>query len=423
MELSIVRHRATRPDQRIGSLLVNPGGPGAGGIDFALNAPAIYGTRLVERFDIIGWDPRGTGTSEPAIDCVDGYDEYFAIDPTPDTPEEEAATAAAAEAFSASCEARSGADLLAHVSTRESATDMDRIRRALGDEQISYFGFSYGSELGATWATLFPETVRAAVFDGAVDPNRPDYERDIDQAAGFEAALDAFLADCGADVNCPFHNDGEPGTALDRLLADLDEQPLAVSPDRSPVNQGVAYMAIVNALYGEPLWPALAQALADAQRGDGEGLLRGYDEYFQRLPDGTYANLLEAFVAISCVDSDPDGDAPDDAELAGRFQAAAPRLWPTFTGADFCSSWPVEPAGSVPITAAGAGPILVVGTTGDPATPLESSRAMADALDEGAFVVVEADQHTGYGLNECIDDAVEDYLIELTVPADGLVCS
>ncbi|MGD9703035.1 MAG: alpha/beta hydrolase [Acidimicrobiia bacterium] len=421
--LNLVRHRATQPADRIGSLLVNPGGPGSDGAWLAENAPLIYGTRLVERFDIIGWDPRGTGASDPTVDCTDRYDPYFAIDPTPDTPEEEQIAEESVVAFGEACLRRMGADVLAHISTRESATDMDTIRQALGEEQISFFGFSYGSELGATWATMFPDTVRAAVLDGAIDPTVPDYENDLKQAAGFEASLDSFLAECASDRDCAFYNDGDPGAALDRLLLQLDESPLEVSDDRAPVNQGVALIAIGNAMYGEPLWPALADALAAAQRGDGEGLLDGYDEYFQRQSDGTYSNLLEAFVAITCVDSDPAETRPDEDELTKLFQEAAPRLWPTFAGEGFCETWPVPPAGTVQITGAGAGPIVVVGTTGDAATPLESTRAMADALEDATLVTVEADQHTGYGLNECVNDAVDDYLADLTVPDPGLVCA
>ncbi len=170
--LNLVRHRATDPDERIGSLLVNPGGPGLDGVWLAETAPLIY-PGLIERFDIIGWDPRGTGASDPAIDCVDSYDPYYALDPTPDTPEEEQVAEESRVEFGEACLRRMGAEVLAHVSTRESATDMDSIRRALGEETISYFGFSYGSELGATWATLFPDTVRAAVLDGASDPTAP----------------------------------------------------------------------------------------------------------------------------------------------------------------------------------------------------------------------------------------------------------
>ena len=226
----------------------------------AENAPLIY-PGLIERFDIIGWDPRGTGASDPAVDCVDRLRPV--LRPRPDAGH--AGGGADGEEsrveFGEACLRRMGAEVLAHVSTRESATDMDSIRRALGEETISYFGFSYGSELGATWATLFPDTVRAAVLDGASDPTAPDHENAVKQAAGFEAALDTFLAECADDTDCAFHNGGDPASALDELLVQLDESPLEVSADRAPVNQGVALIAIANAMYGEPLWPALAEAL------------------------------------------------------------------------------------------------------------------------------------------------------------------
>ena len=421
--LNLVRHRATEPDERIGSLLVNPGGPGSDGVWLAENAPLIY-PGLIEHFDIIGWDPRGTGASDPAIDCVDRYDPYYATDPTPDTPEEEQLAEESRIEFGEACLRRMGAEVLAHVSTRESATDMDSIRRALGEETISYFGFSYGSELGATWATLFPDTVRAAVLDGASDPTAPDHENAVKQAAGFEASLDTFLAECADDPDCAFHNGGDPASALDELLVELDESPLEVSADRAPVNQGVALIAIANAMYGEPLWPALAEALAAAQQGDGEGLLAGYDEYFQRQsgrdvhqpPRGVRRHL------VSRQRSRRAAARRRGADRSGsrRSRPACGRRSPQD---GFCETWPVPPAGAVEITGAGAGPIVVVGTTGDAATPLESSRAMADALEEGTLVIVEADQHTGYGVNECVVNAVDDYLIDLTVPEPGLVCS
>ena len=206
------------------------------------------------------------------------------------------------------------------------------------------------------------------------------------------------------------------------MLVALDESPLVVSPDRAPVNEAVAYMAIADALYDADFWPQLAQALADAEDGDGTGLLAGYDSYFQRNEDGTWPNVIEAMTAVLCADTDPGEPVPDEAELTARFQQAAPRLWPIFAGDSFCSEWPVPGAGRVVITGAGAGPIVVVGVTGDPATPLDSSRAMAGALEQGRLVVVEADQHIGYGLNDCVDDAVDTYLTELVLPPEGLVC-
>ena len=217
-DLFIARHRARDADNRIGSLLVNPGGPGFGGSDFALFAPQIFDEALLERFDIVGWDPRGTGESEPAIDCIDDYDPYFTeIDATPDSAAEREALVETAQDFARQCIGRNRT-IVGHVGTNDSARDMDTLRRALGEEQISYFGLSYGSELGATWTTLFPDTVRAAVLDGASDPNADALESSLQQTAGFEASLDTFLARCGADDDCAFHNGGDAEGAFDAYL-------------------------------------------------------------------------------------------------------------------------------------------------------------------------------------------------------------
>ncbi len=179
---------------------------------------------------------------------------------------------------------------------------MDAIRQALGVEQISYFGFSYGSELGGVWTTLFPSTVRAAVFDGASDPNAGALERTLQQGAGFEAALDTFLAQCSANSSCAFHNGGDAEGAFDRLMASLDENPLPSADGRAPVDRGVAVIALAQAMYCDSYWPAFERALEDAAAGDGAGLLQLFDSYFRRNPDGTYGNLIEAFQAINCAD-------------------------------------------------------------------------------------------------------------------------
>jgi pimeloyl-ACP methyl ester carboxylesterase len=299
---------------------------------------------------------------------------------------------------------------------------MNSIRLALGEEKISYFGFSYGSELGATWATMFPNTVRAAVFDGAVDPNASSIEAGMNQARGFETQLSTFLAQCSSRVTCAFHNKGNAEAAFDQLLIDIDAQPLVVSPNRTPVTQGVMFTAVAQAMYSDYYWPQLSDALADAQAGDGAGLLSLYDYYYQRKADGTYGNELEAFLAISCLD---DPGVRTIAEVDANvepFIAAAPRLGANFAYGYSCALWPVGQAEQVRITGVGAGPIVVVGTTGDAATPLSSTRKMATALEQGVLLVVEANQHTGYGTNECIVKAVDDYLIDLTVPKNELIC-
>ena len=419
--LFVKKRSVEDPAKRIGSLLVNPGGPGFGGSSLADDAYYYFSSDLLERFDIIAWDPRGTGESTPAVDCVDTYDEYFGLDSPPDNDEEIQALIDASQQFNDECLARSG-EILPYISTEASARDMNSIRLALGEDKISYLGFSYGSELGATWTTLFPDTVRAAVLDGAVDPDSNSTDEGKSQAKGFEQQLTAFLEQCSARVSCKFHNKGNAEAAFDKLIADLDANPLVVSSDRTPVTQGVAYTAIAQAMYSDFYWPQLEAALKSAQLGDGSGLLSLYDQYFQRQDDGTYGNELEAFLSISCLD-DPGATSVEEVNSkVDEFVAIAPRLGANFAYGYSCALWPIPPAPRVEITGKGAGPIVVVGTTGDAATPLESTRKMAKKLEQGILIVVSANQHTGYGANACVTKAVDGYLIDLVVPQNELTC-
>ncbi len=419
--LNLQRRVANKPKKRVGSLLVNPGGPGFGGTTLARNADFYFSEDLTDVFDIIGWDPRGTGNSTPAVDCIDDYDPYFAFDPSPDTPEEQQAIEDSGQAFVDECVARN-ASILPYISTVSSARDMDRIRAALGEQTISYFGFSYGSELGATWASMFPTTVRAAVLDGATDPNAEYVEDGLQQAAGFEQQLSAFLADCSKRAKCDFHNDGKAEEAFDALMVQLDRTPLVVRSSRPAVNQGVALIAASYSMYSESSWSNLATALSEAQDGNGTELLALYDQYYQRNLDGTFGDELEAFYAISCIDDPGPKSISEVDSYRPQFQSVAPRLGDSFAAGYVCAFWPSYETTVVPITGQGAGPIVVVGTTGDAATPLESSRAMATSLEQGVFVTVTAERHTGYGVNECVVSAVDDFLITRTVPPRDLVC-
>lgn len=429
IDIYLVRHRAADPTARIGVLFVNPGGPGYGAADLAAQAEFIYGRPLLDAFDIIGIDPRGTGLSEPAVDCVDAYDPYFGVETGPDDATEDAALREVAAEFTAGCVERSG-DLLQHLTTVDAARDMDLVRQALGEETVSYFGWSYGTQLGATWATLFPETVRAAVLDGAVDPSVGRIDGLVQQAAGFDASLSSFLADCSADATCAFHNGGDAEGAFFDLLVQVETTRIPTSAGRPDLTQGVFEVGVAQAMYADSFWPQLAEALTEAAGGDGGGMLALYDAYFGRLPDGTYGDELEAYFAITCAD-DPapdDSDAAIDEAVARRadFYVASPRIGTTAAyEVLICASFPEGATGAgddgFEITGAGAGPIVVVGNTGDPATPFEGSRTMAETLEEGVFVAVEADQHTAYGLNDCIDGAIDDYLVSLVVP-DDLTC-
>ena len=428
IEIYMVRHRAVDPAARIGVLFVNPGGPGYGAADLAAQAEFIYDQPLLDSFDIIGIDPRGTGRSEPGVDCVDDYNPYFGVETGPDTAREDAVLREVTAEFTAGCVERSG-KLLQHVTTVDTARDFDLVRQALGEDTVSFFGWSYGTQLGATWATLFPDTVRAAVLDGAVDPSVGRIDGLVQQSIGFDAALSTFLADCSADATCAFNNDGDAEGAFLDLLTQVETTRIPTLPGRPDLTQGVFEVGVAQALYSDSFWPELAEALSDATAGDGAGMLALYDSYFGRLPDGTYGDELEAYFAITCADDPaPAGAAAIDEAVARRadFSVSSPRLGTTaayevLICASFAAGATGEGDDGFEITGVGAGPIVVVGNTGDPATPFEGSRTMAETLEEGVFVEVEADQHTAYGLNSCIDDAIDTYLVDLVVP-DGLRC-
>ena len=413
-----------KPAARIGSLLINPGGPGFGGTDFAVLAEQNFGQSLLDHFDIVAWDPRGTGESEPRIDCFDDYDHFFATgDITPDDDAERQQLVDLAKEFTTDCVDKNVA-FYQYVGTNNSARDIDAIRAALNEDKISYLGFSYGSELGGTWATLFPSTVRAAVFDGAVDPTADAQESSVQQIEGFDASLDAFLTACSADVKCPLNNAGDAAGAFDALMKGIDESPIPSEVGRPPVSLGMANTAVADAMYRQSSWPQLASALADAQNGKGTELLALYDEYYVRRPDGTYENSLEAFQVISCMDTVERPTVAQDDSDASKAHATAPRFAARTVGDYACTFFPPPTDPRIAITGNGAGPILVMGTTGDPATPLDGTRKMAETLEDGRLVVVVGNQHTGYGLNACSSAAVEDYLVDPAghLPAQGLRC-
>ena len=423
-DLNIARHLAMKPSERIGSLLVNPGGPGFGGTDFALLAERVFGQDLLDHFDVVAWDPRGTGESEPKINCIDNYDHFYATgDITPDDPAERQQLIDLAKEFTTDCLDKNAA-IYQYVGTNNSARDIDGIRAALGEATISYIGFSYGSELGGTWATMFPKTVRAAVLDGAVDPTAGAAASEQQQAKGFEDSLAAFLASCTADRKCPFNNNGESAAAFDALMKSIDASPIPSTPDRPPVSLEVAISAVGEAMYSSASWPALASALDGAQHGNGAGLLALYDEYYQRKPDGTYADSLEAFQVINCMDSTERATVEEDDANAAKVHELAPRFGARTVGDYACTFFPPTTDPRIEITGKGAGPIVVMGTTGDPATPLDGTRKMAAALEQGRLVVVEGNQHTGYGINDCSTAAVDNYLVDPAghLPAEGLRC-
>ncbi|WEF20194.1 MULTISPECIES: alpha/beta hydrolase [Microbacterium] len=423
--LSVVRHRAEGTP--VGSLLTNPGGPGASGVDLILNnLDYAVGSDLIENFDVIGFDPRGVGAST-AVTCYDApqMDEYLYGIPAAarGTAEWEAELLDSHKAFAEACDANSGG-ILPYITTVNAARDMDLIRAVLGDKQLNYLGYSYGTFLGATYAKLYPEKAGRLVLDGAIDPAVPGLEVGATQALGFESALRAYMQDCLDSGECPFNGTvDEAMTDLGALLASVDSTPLK-SGDGRMLGADSLMTAIIAALYSQDSWGYLTQALDEALQGDPTSALFLADFYNGR-ENGTYTdNSAEAFRAYNCMDYPVEDDPAAEAAINAKIAQGAPTIAPYWTGPDSCSVWPYPPTGTRgEIKAEGAGPIVVIGTTNDPATPYEWSESLANQLEEGVLITRVGEGHTGYNKgNACVDDAVEAFLLDDVVPEDGLRC-
>lgn len=423
IEIALVRRKATKPRQRIGILLLNPGGPGASGIEFAEMSRFILSGELFDRFDVIGWDPRGVGESTPVM-CGDNefLDRYNALDPVPESESGLATSMLLVEELANNCQEESGY-LLPYVGTESSARDMDSIREALDEDQINYLGFSYGTFLGATYLELFPDRVRAAVLDGAYSRSLSPLEMTRGQASGFERSINSFLAWC-VEPRCDLAERGDPGVELDGLLASLRLQPLPTS-DQRELTVGLAWTGVIMAMYVPAMWPMLDQALVQAiERGDGNGLISLADQYNDRSADGTYNNSVFAFTAIGCADGGP-LDSQEEAAIAEAVMQAAPRVGPVFVSLPSpCDYWPFEsdpPSG--PFSAPDAPLVVVVATTGDPATPYQWGLQLWRELETSSLLSVKGEDHTAYGSgNGCVDSYIDRYLLTLEYPEYGQRC-
>ncbi len=424
IELGLKRLPATGDKQ--GSLLVNPGGPGASGITFVTDARSVFGQPLQEAFDIVGFDPRGVGESAPVV-CLDDADKDAAL--SEDFSDDQAGIDALEESlkeWADACEENTG-DQLAHVDTQSAARDMDMLRSALGDEELNYLGFSYGTQLGATYAGLFPETAGRLVLDGAIDTTLTSDEISAEQAVGFENALRAYVEDCQSGADCPLTGDVDAGMEqIHDLLERAYDDPLPTDSDRD-LTQTLMFYGIALPLYSQGNWPLLTEAVDEAvTQGTGSTFLYLADFYNDREPDGSFStNSSEAFRAINCLDDagNPDMDFMD--EQAAEIEAAAPTMGEFFTYNGLtCWDWPYAAVDQeFDLAAAGAPPIVVVGTTNDPATPYVWAEGLADTLDSGVLVTYDGEGHTAYGSsNSCVSDAVESYLVDGDVPEDGLTC-
>ncbi len=424
--IGVLRYKAT--GQKIGSLLINPGGPGASGMAAAAGMVSDYRkTELGKRFDLIGFDPRGIGASEPEVKCLTGPErDAERLDLDVDTSAQGIAqTEQENKAYAEKCAAgtKFGAAMLANLGTRDVVKDMDVLRSALGDAKLSYVGYSYGTRIGTEYAETFPQNVRALILDGAVDPTQDQFASLVAQAAGFQKAFTEFSKWCRAQRDCPLGDDAN--ASFRELTTPLIQKPVEVGNRKLSYNDAIT--AAIQAMYSEQLWPVLLNGLTELKKGRGTTLLRLADAYFDRDDQGNYSTITDAFNAVHCVDDPRLTDKNALLETAKKYKEAAPFLDdgnPAGAALDSCAFWPAPVTGRTEAPKAGGiPPLLVISTTGDPATPYEAGVNLAKALNS-KLLTFEGVQHTVFLQGEaCVDDIGVKYLIDQTLPADGTRCA
>jgi pimeloyl-ACP methyl ester carboxylesterase len=409
--LAVAKKPATG-SRRLGSLFINPGGPGGSGIDYL----DYFRSAGLEGYDIVGWDPRGVGRSTPVSCATADLDRYLSLDNSPDDAAEERALVDAHRGFGVSCLSTSG-PLLEHVSTVEVARDLDLLRGLVRDDRLNFFGASYGTRIGATYAHLFPVRVGRMVLDGAVNITA---DRSVTQAQGFDRALGAFATWCAARTCGLGRSRAEVLDSVAGLLSRLDGAPVRVANRR--LTQQLAVAGVVSGLYGNATdYPFLAQALVAAIKGNGGQLLRAADALNHRDPRGTYGQINYAFPSVRCLD-DRDRGLRGETERAAAANTRAPTLGP-FIAADLqCAMWPVAAVPELELTGPGASPILVIGTTGDSATPYEHAVGMAKQLRSGVLLTFDGQGHTAYGRSACVQLGVQRYLSDGVLPRKDSRC-
>ncbi|HWG23745.1 alpha/beta hydrolase [Actinospica sp.] len=426
IQIAVVRKPATNRAQRLGSLVVNPGGPGGSGISYATSGD-VLDSSLTARYDLVGFDPRGVGQSNPVQCLTDSQMDQFVDTPSnPDTPAELVKVQQESQLFAQQCEAKSGS-LLPHIGTVDAARDMDILRAALGDKQLNYLGKSYGTLLGATYAQEFPQRVGRFVLDGAIDPNLTAEQENLTQAEAFDKELHLFLADCVKQSNCPMGTT-DPNVAFTKLenwVTGLEAHPITGDGTRM-LDQAYALTGISVAMYDQTWWPTLRQALTSAFKGSGATLLAMADAYNDRENGRFVDNEIAANYAVNCVDH------PDEATSVAQIQASlptfekdAPFFGPMVDWSSLpCAYWKASATDSPhTIAARGAGPIIVVGTTNDPATPYSWAQGLAKELASGRLLTMNGDGHTAYRRGStCIDGAVDAYYLTGALPTSGTVC-
>ena len=429
IELALTRHIAE--DEPLGSLFVNPGGPGGSGYDFVHDHSAVdfaVSDALQQNYDIIGWDPRGVGRSTP-VTCFDdaGLDDFlFGIpESQPESPEWVAEVTQSSVDFATACLDNTG-EALGFMDTVNTTRDLDMMRALVGDPKLNFLGYSYGSKIATTYIDLFPAKVGRLVLDGALDPSLTDSEVFITQSAGFEKSLRAYLTACPELLRCPFSGNPDVDTARIAALYDqLNANPIP-GEDGRLLDGGVLDIATSTALYSEESWPYLNDMFAEVEDGDSFTAFLLADFYYGRDGGEYLDNSFESFVAVQCLDSPAVVDPAAVAAQSAALVAAAPTFSrPSALGDVLCGNWPFPVTGPAPAEASGDGadPVLVISTTGDPATPYEWGVSLARQLSNGRLVTYDGEGHTAYNKeSDCVNSVVDDYFIDGTVPDGDTEC-
>ncbi|WP_430868309.1 alpha/beta hydrolase [Demequina aurantiaca] len=428
--VAINRQVALDPDERLGSVLINPGGPGGEGLSFAEYFAVNAGDKLLDAYDVIGFDPRGVGQSA-GVNCGDGatLDAYYLPDVVINTQADIDSLRQTFVDFTENCRELTGA-VWENVDTVSAARDMDVIRSVLGDEQLNFIGFSYGTELGATYAELYPANVGRMTLDGAVDFLLEDTEISVDQAQGFELALGNFIEWCHQQSECLLDSGTEAAKQQihDMTITALDQgYPSGESLD---VNGTLMFYGIAVTLYDEGSWPYLMQGLNEVISSNTASIIfQLANFYLDRDPStGVYSsNSTEAFTAIGCMDTPLEAPYTIEQynEYAAAVEAAAPTLGWAYAAGIGCDGWQWEANEHVTNldATAGTGPMLVVGTLNDPATPIKWARSLTERLGNASLLEWDGEGHTAYGRsNQCVIDAVDGYMVDGVVPSSGMQC-
>jgi len=435
-EISLLRYPAGNQKKRIGSLVINPGGPGGSGVDYAYNAEYAFDPDVLDAFDIVGFDPRGVGRSEP-IRCLTNneIDDNYASDSKPDNPQELALAVKESKDFIAKCLRKN--KYLTHFGSENTARDIDILRAALGEEKLNYVGKSYGTYIGTLYAKLFPDKVGRVVLDGAVDPNVSVLEQNISQAVGFENALEAFIEDCGKFPNCPVAKGvDEAKQEIISLLTSVAQNPL---PQKSPyksdarlATESILLLGTASALYEDVTgWPKLRKAIVEAKEGYGDTFIKLADLYSGRQSNGNYPNNeLDSGAVIDCLDWGNSRTLAQMAKDAESFTAQSIVFGPYLAYSGLACKYlsktnkKTATAESNKISKIDSTPVVIIGTTRDPATPYQWAVGLHKIFTSSVLITLDADGHTGHGRgSECIDEAVDKYLLTGKTPAKNLTCS